>query len=266
MTARGSVGRVVVTTVTAAAGLGMLVGGTWALVRPDAADTRGLGALEVAIGLGLLLALIWRDAVATVLAGSAVGAACTVVILATDPGALGPGAWPAAAATVLLVIALVLRVAQLGCVLGRVRPATHPALAPFVEQKTMTLTTYRRTGEPVSTAVSVAVDGDRAVFRSFERAGKVRRLRNDSAIELAPATWRGTPTGPAIRGRVRLLDGADAHDAARLVRSKHPLLHGVLVPLLHRAGRKQVGRTVHAELVPLADTTRTTESADRATR
>ncbi len=99
--------------------------------------------------------------------------------------------------------------------------------------------------------------------RSFERAGKVRRLRADATVEIAPATWRGTPTGPGIRGRAHLLEGHAAADAARLLRRKHPLLHGMLVPLTHRMGRNRVGRTVHAELVPLTDRTRATESADR---
>jgi hypothetical protein len=38
-----------------------------------------------------------------------------------------------------------------------------PALAPFVAQRTVALTTYRRDGTPVTTPVNLAVDGDRAV-------------------------------------------------------------------------------------------------------
>jgi PPOX class probable F420-dependent enzyme len=98
--------------------------------------------------------------------------------------------------------------------------------------------------------VSLAVDGDRAVFRSYAKAGKTRRLRRNPAVEVAPSTLRGAPTGPAIRGTARLLDGAEAREAARLLRRKHPLLHGVLVPLAHRVGRRRAGRTVHFELKP----------------
>ncbi|MHA6616849.1 PPOX class F420-dependent oxidoreductase [Pseudonocardia sp. DLS-67] len=123
-------------------------------------------------------------------------------------------------------------------------------LAPFVRQRTVALTTYRRNGTPVSTAVSLAVHGERAVFRSFVKAGKTRRLRRDPAVEVAPSTFRGRPTGPAIRGTARLLDGAEARDAARLLRRKHPLLHGLLVPLAHRVGRSRTGGTVHFVLTP----------------
>jgi PPOX class probable F420-dependent enzyme len=126
---------------------------------------------------------------------------------------------------------------------------TAPALAPFVTQRTVALTTYRRDGTPVSTAVSIAVDGDRAVFRSFAKAGKTRRLRRNPAVEVAPSTFLGRPTGPAVRGTARLLGGAEARAAARLLRRKHPFLHGLLVPLAHRIRRARTGRTVHFELV-----------------
>src|SRR5919112_1001238 len=48
------------------------------------------------------------------------------------------------------------------------------------------LTTFRRDGTPVSTPVNVAVEGDRAVFRTYEQAGKFKRLRNDPRVEVAP--------------------------------------------------------------------------------
>jgi PPOX class probable F420-dependent enzyme len=129
------------------------------------------------------------------------------------------------------------------------RPVT-PDLGRFVRQWAVALTTFRRDGTPVSTPVSIAVDGDRAVFRSYEKAGKSRRLRRDPRVEVAPSTFRGRPTGPAVRGTARLLEGADDRRAARLLRRKHPVLHGVLVPLAHRLGRAKYGRTIHFELIP----------------
>jgi hypothetical protein len=37
------------------------------------------------------------------------------------------------------------------------------------DSKTMLLTSYKRDGSPVGTPVSVAFDGDRAFFRSYDR-------------------------------------------------------------------------------------------------
>lgn len=124
------------------------------------------------------------------------------------------------------------------------------ALAPFATQRTVARTTFRRDGTPVSTPVSIAVDGDRAVFRSFANAGKTRRILRDPAVEVAPSTFGGRPTGPAVRGTARKIDGAEADVAARLLRRTYPFLHGILVPLAHRMGRRRTGPTVHFELVP----------------
>jgi len=125
------------------------------------------------------------------------------------------------------------------------------AIAPpaFTSRRTVAMTTFRRDGTPVSTPVSIAVSGDRAVFRSFAKAGKTRRLRRDPTVEVAPSTFFGRPLGPAVRGTARLLDGEEAKRAAWLLRRRHPFLHGVVVPLAHRIGRRRTGRTVHFELV-----------------
>ena len=123
-------------------------------------------------------------------------------------------------------------------------------LRPFVDARAVRLTTFRRDGTPVGTPVSIAVDGDRAVLRTYESSGKFKRVRNNPLVEVCPSTFRGEPTGPAIRARVRILDGDEAQHARRLIEAKHRVLHGLLVPLAHRLSGK---RTVYLELVPAPD-------------
>ena len=259
----GGGGQTLVVAVTALSGLSMLGAGVWALVWPrDFAQAvqfpysehflHDLGAFQIGVGIGLLLALVWRDALACALAAFAVLNTIHAVNHAVDLdiGGRDSDPWLLAALSVAVVLALRQRLRQIGHVVGYVRPATVPALGRFVEQKTVVLRTHRGDGTPVPTPVSLAVDGDRAVARSFETAGKTRRLRTDPTVEVAPSTARGVPTGPPLRAQVRRLDGPAAREAARLLRRKHPLLHGVLVPLAHRAGRSRVGRTVHFEVVP----------------
>lgn len=165
-------------------------------------------------------------------------------------GGRSAGRWLLGALPVLVALALCARMRRLGYVTNQPYPTTTPVLRPFVEQTTVLLTTYRRNGRPVPTPVSIAVDGDRAVVRTFEKAGKTRRLRNDASVAVAPCSWRGTPTGPAIRATARFLDGGESRRAAVLLRRKYPLLHGLVVPLAHCLGRSKTGRTVHFELIP----------------
>lgn len=262
-------GQALVTAVTILSGLVMLALGAWALVWPrDFADfvrfdysadysehfLHDAGAFQIGIGLGLLVALLWRDALAAALAAFLVANTIHAYnhVIDLDSGGRDADPWLLGALSVLLALAVRQRLRQLRYVVGYVRPATTPALIPFVEQKTVVLTTHRRDGTPVPTPVSLAVDGERAVIRSYERAGKTRRLRNDPTVEVAPSTSRGVTTGPAITARARRLDGAESLSAARLLRRKYPLLQGVLVPLTHRIGRAKTGRTVHWVLTPVA--------------
>jgi PPOX class probable F420-dependent enzyme len=121
-------------------------------------------------------------------------------------------------------------------------------LEPFVRQKTVLLTTYRRDGTPVGTPVNIAVDGDRAFVRTFDTAWKLKRIRNNPEVEIAPSTMRGEPTGPAIQARARVLSGSESEYAGRALARKYPILQGFFVPLFHRLRRH---KTIHIELVPV---------------
>ena len=119
---------------------------------------------------------------------------------------------------------------------------------PLVGQWAVLLTTYKRDGTPIGTPVNIAVDGDRAFVRTFDTAWKLKRIRNNPEVGVAPSTWRGRPTGPAIRARARVLEGEESAYAGWLLARKHPILHRFLVPLVHRLRGNE---TIHIELRPL---------------
>jgi PPOX class probable F420-dependent enzyme len=125
---------------------------------------------------------------------------------------------------------------------------TTPALEPFVRQWAVLLVTYKRDGSPVGTPVNIAVEEDRAFVRTWDTTWKLKRIRTNPEVEVAPSTARGKPTGPAIRARARVLDGDESAYAGRLLARKHPILHGLLVPLVHRL---RGNRTTHIELTPI---------------
>ncbi|WP_375482510.1 PPOX class F420-dependent oxidoreductase [uncultured Mycobacterium sp.] len=257
--------RAYLVTLTALVGLANVGIGIWCLAAPGSFAEfvrfeahehflHDIGAFQLGLGATLLLALIWADALATALAGFIVANTVHTVnhVIDLDLGGSAAQAWVLGVVSVALVGAFVLRLRQLGYVLGAVTAATDPRLASFVRQKTIRLTTFRKDGSPGTSPVSIVVDGDRAYFRSFERAVKVRRIRRNPGVEFGSATVSGKPTGPMQPGRVRLLEGAEYQAAGRLLRRKYPVLHGVVVPLLHRLMRRKYGRTVHAELIPSA--------------
>jgi len=133
-------------------------------------------------------------------------------------------------------------------------PVVHPsatrALEPFVGKWTVLLTTYKRDGTPVGTAVNIVVEDDHAYFRTWDTAWKLIRLHNNPDVEFAACTPLGRPKGPTLRARARVLGGYESARAGRLLARKYPLMHGVLVPLVHRL-RKNT--TMHIELRPAED-------------
>ena len=211
-----------------------------------------LGAFQLGLAVSLLLALLWADGLATALGGFFVANAVHAVNHAgdLDLGGRDSDPWLIGAMAVFVGVALVVRLRRLGWVVGEVSVAATPALVPFVRQKTVRLTTYRKDGRSGASPVSVAVDGERAFVRSFEKSLKTRRLRRDPRAIIAPSTGRGRVTGPGVPARMRLLHGEEDRYAARVLRAKHPFLHGFFVPLTHRLARSKTGRTVHFELVP----------------
>jgi PPOX class probable F420-dependent enzyme len=106
--------------------------------------------------------------------------------------------------------------------------------APIARAKTILLTTYRRDGTPVSTPVHVAVENDVAYIRTFDPSGKLKRMRRNPDVEVAPCTIRGRVTGESRPGRARVLAGGESAAAARAIEHKYPLVHGHLIPWFHR--------------------------------
>jgi PPOX class probable F420-dependent enzyme len=248
-------GQAFVLTVTGLAGLYALAFGCWALLAAGSfADfidfppenphlLHDIGAFLLGIGATLLLAMAWADGLAVALAGFFVGNTAHAANHVTDLDLGGRGSdWGLLSAlSVLAAVALAIRLRQLGYVTGRVGIATSDAWEPFVRQKTVLLTSYRRDGTPVSTPVSIAVDGQVAYFRTWHTSGKAKRLRRDPTVLIAPSTGRGRPTGPSVLGKAELLTGDEARRAARLLAGKYPILHH-LVPVIHRLKRV---RTLH---------------------
>src|SRR5579864_2664510 len=99
------------------------------------------------------------------------------------------------------------------------------SLDAFDRQKTVLLTTYRRNGTPVGTPVHIALDADRAFFRTWDTSWKAKRIRNNADVEVAPSTANGKPTGPALSARARLLEGEESTRAARALARKYPNIH-----------------------------------------
>lgn len=85
------------------------------------------------------------------------------------------------------------------------------------------LTTFRRTGAEVTTPVWFALEGERVYVMTMMTAGKVKRLRNNSAARLAASDRAGKPLGPAVGVTGRILTGAEREAARAALGRKYGL-------------------------------------------
>lgn len=91
---------------------------------------------------------------------------------------------------------------------------TSAPFAYLTDEQFVSLTTLRRDGRGVPTPVWFAAkDGYVYVFTS-SGSGKVKRIRNDGRVTLAPCTAAGQVTGPEVAGTAHII--ADAQEIAKV--------------------------------------------------
>ena len=94
-------------------------------------------------------------------------------------------------------------------------------LAQFTEVRFLNLQTYRRTGQPVATPVWFAIDRDVIYVYTLATAGKVKRIRNNPTVRIAPCDARGTVKGAWVDATARIVEERDAVRAHRLLLAKY---------------------------------------------
>ena len=86
------------------------------------------------------------------------------------------------------------------------------------------LVTYKRSGEPVPTPVWFGLADGNVYVRSEAGVAKVRRIRADPRVRVAPCTVRGKPLGSPVEGQARVLNGpAEESRAEAALRANYGL-------------------------------------------
>jgi PPOX class probable F420-dependent enzyme len=94
-------------------------------------------------------------------------------------------------------------------------------LTPFAHEKYLNLETYRKIGTPVVTPVWFAEAHGTLYIYSLADAGKVKRIRQNSKIRIAPCDAHGHPKGAWLEAKARLLDARGATLGHTLLNQKY---------------------------------------------
>lgn len=106
-------------------------------------------------------------------------------------------------------------------------------LERFSAHKYLNLQTFRKSGEGVPTPVWFAGDNGAMYARTFEKTGKVKRLRSEPRVRVVPSDARGTPEGEWVDAEVRMVDAhsEEARRANRLLNRKYGLMKRLVEPV-----------------------------------
>ena len=101
----------------------------------------------------------------------------------------------------------------------------NPILAPFDNQKYLSLETFRRNGVGVPTPVWFASDAGTSTLYVYTTAdaGKAKRIRANGTVRIAPCDARGKISGAWIDARATIADGREFDLGMRLLGQKYSL-------------------------------------------
>ncbi len=94
-------------------------------------------------------------------------------------------------------------------------------LEDLESQKYISLETYKKNNQPVQTPVWFVINNDLIHVITREGTGKVKRIKNNSQVKLAPCTFGGKPTGEWVSGKASKVIGEEAKTVIKLRKKKY---------------------------------------------
>ena len=101
---------------------------------------------------------------------------------------------------------------------------TFPELAGY---EYINLTTFRKNGVAVATPVWFAQIQDTLFIFTINNSGKVKRIRNNPQVQVAPCTSNGKPLGSTINARARIMSIDEEFTALMPLRHKYGFIFGL---------------------------------------
>ncbi len=96
-----------------------------------------------------------------------------------------------------------------------------PKLAPFADQKYISLETFKKNGQGVKTPVWFVLHENALYAYTEADSWKVKRIRNNPRVRVAVCGMRGDIKGPWLDGTASLVEGDDRRAADRLLDRKY---------------------------------------------
>ena len=114
------------------------------------------------------------------------------------------------------------------------------ALTGFQGHRFLNLSTFRKNGVPVVTTVLFALANDKIYVWTTKDSGKVKRIRNDASVQIAPSTRLGRPIGPIAAATARILSVSEQSEAQNVTEREYGWLKKFFGLIWRLQGREQI--------------------------
>ena len=102
-------------------------------------------------------------------------------------------------------------------------PVNAPSLSPAngISGQFLSLTSFKRDGTAVPTPVWFAEEGGRLIVMTDAHSGKVKRIRRDPYVEVAPSSARGKVRSAPVPAHAVVLPLSETEWGTRLIARKY---------------------------------------------
>lgn len=116
--------------------------------------------------------------------------------------------------------------------------------------KYLSLTTFKKDGSAIATPVWLVREGDGLLVTTQASSAKVRRIRNNPHVLLAPCDARGRMKGEQLAGLAALQDPVETERITSLIRKRYGFLGWILT---RRGSDDRMGVRITVDGQPAGD-------------
>ena len=130
--------------------------------------------------------------------------------------------------------------------MGRNMVGRPETVSGFEGEKVISLETYRKSGQPVRTPVWFLEENGILYVHTDDRTGKVKRIRRNPKVRVAPSHFRGKPKSEYVEARAELETGSEPVEKYRSKIYKKYGVQGTFTRFLQRFSRSRASDVIIA--------------------
>jgi uncharacterized protein len=133
----------------------------------------------------------------------------------------------------------------LGEIIGSDTKGNAMEIDQFDKQQYLNIETFKKSGEGVKTPVWFAVNNGKLFITTMNESGKVKRIRRNPTVNVAPCKVGGEVLGTWIKAEARIIeDITQIHEIDKLLNKKY----GLMKKLFELGGSRNKRNTIALEI------------------